>query len=74
MKSIPAARTLGCLATLALLSACASKPQLSAQLESSQYRSRAGRNYTPPGPASDPWGPYVVEAAAKYDVLTLVAK
>ena len=52
----------------ALLSACAGKPQISAQLESSQYLSRAGRNYTPPGPASDPWGPYVAEAAAKYDV------
>ncbi len=62
------ARLTAVLAVAATLSACASKPQLSAQQESNQYRSRAGRNYTPPGPASDPWGPYIVEAAAKFDV------
>ena len=53
---------------MALLSACATKPQISAQQESSQYRTRARGNYTAPGPASDPWGPYIVEAAAKFDV------
>ena len=41
---------------------------MSESVEASQYRSHAGRSYTPPGPASDPWGPYVEEAAAKYDV------
>ena len=61
-------RIAGSVAALALLSACATKPQISAQQESSQYLSRAGRNYTAPGPASDPWGPYITEAAAKYDV------
>lgn len=55
-------------AALALLSACATRPQVTSQVESTQYRQRAARNYTPPGPASDPWGPYIVEAAAKYDV------
>ncbi len=60
---------LGGVAVLALLSACASQPQqISAQQESTQYLSHARRNYTPPGPASDPWGPYVTEAAAKFDV------
>lgn len=61
-------RILGSLAALALLSACASQPRISAQQESGQYLSRAGHNYKPPGPASDPWGPYIVEAAGKFDV------
>jgi hypothetical protein len=51
-----------------LVSACATRPQITSQQESSQYRFRAGRNYTPPGPPSDPWGPYISEAAAKFDV------
>ena len=61
-------RMLLSVAVLASLSACASKPQLSAQQESTQYLSRAGRNYTPPGSASDPWGPYIKEASGKFDV------
>ena len=60
---------LGSVAMLALLSACGSQPQqISAQQESTQYLSHARRNYTPPGPASDPWGPHIREAAAKFDV------
>lgn len=60
---------LGSVALLALLSACGSRPQqISAQQESTQYLSHARRNYTPPGPASDPWGPHIREAAAKFDV------
>ena len=62
------AHTTSCLALLAVLSACASKPQISSQAESSRYKARAGRTYTPPGPASDPWGPYIREAAGKFDV------
>jgi len=61
-------RTLGVLAAAALLSSCASGPQISAQQEVRQYLSHARRSYTPPGPAADPWGPYIVEAAAKFDV------
>ncbi|MBC7800886.1 MAG: lytic transglycosylase domain-containing protein, partial [Gemmatimonadaceae bacterium] len=63
-----AARVLGCLTLLGAISACSSKPQISAKQESTQYLARASRNYTPPGPASDPWGPYIIEAAAKFDV------
>ncbi len=60
---------LSSVAALALLSACASQTQkISAQQESTQYLSHARRSYTPPGPASDPWGPYITEAAAKFDV------
>lgn len=51
-----------------LASACASTPTIDAQQESSRYRSTARGMYTPPGPPSDPWGPYVKEAAAKFDV------
>ena len=61
-------RVLGSLTAVALVAACAAKQQYSAQQESSTYLSRAGRSYTPPGPAGDPWGPYVQEASAKYDV------
>ena len=25
-------------------------------------------NYKPPGPSEDPWGPYIREAAARYDI------
>jgi hypothetical protein len=53
---------------IALLAGCASTPQISAQQESTRYLSHAGRTYAPPGPASDPWGPYIREASAKYDV------
>ena len=60
---------LSSVAAVALLSACASQTQkISAQQESTQYLSHARRSYTPPGPASDPWGPYITEAAAKFDV------
>jgi len=63
-----AAHLFGTVAAIALMAGCASKPQVTAQQETSHYLSRAGRNYTPPGPASDPWGPYVREASEKYDV------
>jgi len=61
-------RVISSLTAVVVLSACASTPQYSAQQESRSYLSRAGRTYTPPGPASDPWGPYIREASSKYDV------
>jgi hypothetical protein len=36
--------------------------------EAQFYASHAKGNYTPPGPPEDPWGPYIREASAKYDV------
>ena len=63
-----ALRLCSALAAVALLSACSSTPKITSQQESGEYLSRAGRNYTPPGPANDPWGPYIVEASAKFDV------
>lgn len=59
---------IGLLSSIALLSGCAARSNMSAQQESGSYLSRARGNYSPPGPASDPWGPYVREAAAKFDV------
>jgi len=62
-------RLLSCLAAVAGLAACANTgPKVSATQEASQYEARAKHNYVPPGPPSDPWGPYIVEASAKYDM------
>ncbi len=58
----------GTVAIIGLMAGCASKPQFTAQQETSSYLARARGSYTPPGPASDPWGPYIREASAKYDV------
>ena len=32
------------------------------------YRARAARSYPAPGPASDPWGPYIREAGSRFAV------
>jgi hypothetical protein len=69
--SVSRLRAAGCVALLAALSACATRqpPQYSAVQEARQYEARAiQHNYVPPGPPGDPWGPYIAEAAAKYDV------
>lgn len=68
MRNSTAAGLFGTVAAIALLAGCASRPQVSAQQESSRYLSRAERDYTPPGSSRDPWGPYISEAAGKYDV------
>ncbi len=66
----PGLRILACASTLALLSACSSHPgpQLSATQEAQQYQAHAKRSYAPPGPPSDPWGPYISEASQRFDV------
>ncbi len=62
-------RVAGPIALLAALAACAtSGPQLTATQEAAVYQSHAKRDYTPPGPPGDPWGPYITEASDKYDV------
>jgi len=56
-------------ALLVVLAACSGpRPQMSPVQEAAQYKARAQRDYRPPGPPSDPWGPYIAEAAAAYDV------
>jgi hypothetical protein len=60
-------RAIACLAVLALLSAC-SGSQTVKHATTTEYVARARGNYTPPGPPGDPWGPYIVEAAQRFDV------
>jgi D-alanyl-D-alanine carboxypeptidase len=56
-------RVIACLALLATLTACGS---------SHTHRSSAhynpSRYYPPPGPANDPWGPYIHEASGRFGV------
>lgn len=69
MRRSTAVHLLGTVGAIALLAGCASKPQISAQQESTRYLARAGQHsYTPPGSSGDPWGPYIREASNKYDV------
>jgi cell division septation protein DedD len=57
------------LGVLALLAACASQTRTaSGPQEAARYVAHARNNYTPPGPAQDPWGPYIREASARFDV------
>ncbi len=63
-----ALRAAASLGLLAALSACAGGQHISSTQEASQYEQRAHHSYAPPGPRSDPWGPYVVEASTKFDV------
>ncbi|MEO8713935.1 MAG: lytic transglycosylase domain-containing protein [Acetobacteraceae bacterium] len=54
---------------LALLSACATQaPLVSAPQQAAVYAAHARGNYVPPGPPEDPWGPYIEEAATRFDV------
>jgi hypothetical protein len=41
---------------------------MTAAQEAATYQARAKPSYTPPGPPDDPWGPYIVEAAHRFDV------
>jgi hypothetical protein len=72
MPALPHAKLLRiavCVTGLSLLAACAGHHvQISGPQEAAQYAAHARRNYPPPGPPSDPWGPYISEAAQKYDV------
>ena len=55
-------RLVACLALLASLGACGTHPHRTATHYS------PSRYYPPPGPASDPWGPYIHEASARFTV------
>lgn len=62
-------RTIGCLALLSGLAACASSgPRISATSETARYLANAHGNYTPPGPPSDPWGPYIRQASDRFHI------
>jgi hypothetical protein len=65
----PWLRAVGCLAGMALLSACASHgPTLSARDQAARYAAMAHGDYAPPGPPGDPWGPYIRQASTRFDV------
>jgi hypothetical protein len=56
-------------AGLALLAACTSGHYgLSARDQMARYLQNARGNYVIPGPPSDPWGPYIREASARFDM------
>ena len=59
-------RILGCISILAMLAACATNPPIGNVQEAPQEVPRDP--YAPPGPPSDPWGPYIVEASQRYRV------
>ena len=61
-------RAFACLAVLALVAACSQGPPVNPVQEARDYAAHAKHNYVPPGPPEDPWGPYIGEAAKKYDV------
>jgi len=62
------------IAALGGLAACAGHPQIAQapvippQVEAADYLAHAKRRYQPPGPPTDPWGPYIVEASHRFDV------
>jgi hypothetical protein len=61
-------RLLVALSAVCALAACSTTRPASPTQEAANYVAHAKRSYAAPGPANDPWGPYIVEAAAKYDV------
>jgi len=71
-----------CLAGLSALAACAGQnpsttapmattadpAALSAVQQAEVLKAQAKAHYAAPGPASDPWGPYIAEASTRFDV------
>jgi Transglycosylase SLT domain len=54
---------------LAILAGCTTRQSgLSASDETARYLQNARGVYVIPGPPSDPWGPYIREASARYDI------
>ncbi len=65
----PCIRRGACLVLLALVAGCSSHHgMVSGHYAAEQYAAHARHSYTAPGPAWDPWGPFIVEAAGRYDV------
>ena len=62
-------RAFCCLTALGGLAACSGNAPLPDQtVEATHYLQHARRDYSPPGPADDPWGPYIAESSQRYDV------
>jgi D-alanyl-D-alanine carboxypeptidase len=60
----PPARRAACLALLTALAACGGRPAHHA----ARHDYNPTRYYPPPGPPSDPWGPYIHEASGRFGV------
>lgn len=68
-RNFIAQRNMIALLLLGLLAACASSsPRVDNVLEAVHYQQVAKTDYTAPGPAYDPWGPYIIEASRRFDV------
>jgi hypothetical protein len=61
------ARALAAVSVLATLAACGSQPE-GGPITGSRISAHRPSTYDPPGPSSDPWGPYIAEASARFDV------
>jgi cell division septation protein DedD len=62
-------RAAGAIAVMTALAACGTvTPPQDPTQEAARYVAHAKHNYTPPGPAEDPWGPFIREASAKFDI------
>jgi D-alanyl-D-alanine carboxypeptidase len=62
LRAFRRVRLIACLALLATLAACGgSQTHRTARYNPSRY-------YPPPGPSSDPWGPYIREASGRFGV------
>ena len=48
--------------------AAPSTPPLDQHVEATHYKQHARGGYAPPGTPDDPWGPYILESSAKFDV------
>ncbi|MCR0983171.1 lytic transglycosylase domain-containing protein [Roseomonas populi] len=63
------ARAVAAMSVMAALAACGSQPETSGPVTSARSTSTTRiASYDPPGPSSDPWGPYIREASARFDV------
>lgn len=61
-------RLVSCVAALTALAACGHHEVVDQSQEAAKYVSHARGVYVPPGPPSDPWGPYISEASDRFDV------
>ena len=62
------ARALAAMSVMAALAACGSQPETGPVTSARSAASSRPSSYDPPGPPSDPWGPYIREASSRFDV------